>query len=118
MSINSGLIELIDNDSLVSLLQQKYSEHIFIKEFERTILNQSFKMASIIAEKIEIAAKIKLKGQPFYWSPYKPNEPYLSDEELNLFLFKGALHETYLNLIERSIVADSAILLKIDKEIS
>ena len=115
---NSGLIELIDNDSLVSLLQQKYSEHIFIKEFERTILNQSFKMASIIAEKIETAAKIKLKGQPFYWSPYKPNEPFLSDKELNLFLFKGALHETYLNLIERSIVADSAILLKIDKEIS
>ena len=115
---NSGLIELIDNDSLVSLLQQKYSEHIFIKEFERTILDQSFKMASIIAEKIETAAKIKLKGQPFYWSPYKPNEPFLSDKELNLFLFKGALHETYLNLIERSIVADSAILLKIDKEIS
>ena len=115
---NSGLIELIDNDSLVSLLQQKYSEHIFIKEFERTILNQSFKMASIIAEKIETASKIKLKGQPFYWSPYKPNEPFLSDKELNLFLFKGALHETYLNLIERSIVADSAILLKIDKEIS
>ena len=115
---NSGLIELIDNDSLVSLLQQKYSEHIFIKEFERTILNQSFKMASIIAEKIETAAKIKLKGQPFYWSPYKPNEPFLSDKELNLFLFKGALHETYLNLIEKSIVADSAILLKIDKEIS
>ena len=115
---NSGLIELIDNDSLVSLLQQKYSEHIFIKEFERTILNQSFKMASIIAEKIETAAKIKLKGQPFYWSPYKPNESYLSDKELNLFLFKGALHETYLNLIEKSIVADSAILLKIDKEIS
>ena len=115
---NSGLIELIDNDSLVSSLQQKYSRHIFIKEFERTILNQTFKMASIIAEKVETVAKIQLKGQPFYWSPYKPNEPYLSDKELNLFLFKGALHETYLNLIESSITADSVILRKIDEEIS
>ena len=115
---NSGLIELIDNDSLVSSLQQKYSRHIFIKEFERTILNQSFKMTSIIAEKVETAAKIRLKGQPFYWSPYKSNEPFLSDKELNLFLFKGALHETHLNLIESSIAADSVILLKIDEEIS
>ena len=115
---NSGLIELIDNDSLVSSLQQKYSRHIFIKEFEKTILNQSFKMTSIIAEKVEAAYKIQLKGQPFYWSPYKQNEPFLSDKELNLFLFKGALHETYSNMIERSIVADSVILLKIDKEIS
>ena len=115
---NSGLIELIDNDSLVSSLQQKYSRHIFIKEFEKTILNQSFKMTSIIAEKVETASKVQLKGQPFYWSTYKPNEPFLSDKELNLFLFKGALHETYLNLIKSSIAADSVILRKIDEEIS
>ena len=115
---NSGLIELIDNDLLVSSLQKKYSRHIFLKEFERLILNQSSKMNNLIAEKIEISNKTRLKGQPVYWSPFKSNEPFLSDKELNLFFYKGILHGDYSNMIKRSIAADSVILLKIEKEIS
>jgi len=115
---NSGLIELIDNDLLVSSLQKKYSRHIFLKEFERLILNQSSKMNNLVAEKIEISNKIQLKGQSVYWSPYKSNEPFLSDKELNLFFYKGILHGDYSNMIKRSIAADSVILLKIEKEIS
>ena len=115
---NSGLIELIDNDLLVSSLQKKYSRHIFLKEFERLILNQSSKMNNLVAEKIEISNKIQLKGQSVYWSPYKSNEPFLSDKELNLFFSKGILHGDYSNMIKRSIAADSVILLKIEKEIS
>ena len=114
---NSGLIELIDNDLLVSSLQKKYSRHIFLKEFERLILNQSSKMNNLVAEKIEISNKIRLKGQSVYWSPYKSNEPFLSDKELNLFFSKGILHGDYSNMIKRSIAADSVILLKIEKEI-
>ena len=70
---NSGLIELIDNDLLVSSLQKKYSRHVFIKEYERLILDLSSKMNDLVAGKIEVSDKIRLKGQSLYWSSYKSN---------------------------------------------
>ena len=114
---NSGLIELIDNDKLVLLLQQKYSMHLFIKEIEKIITTWTFKMVDLVDSKTALENKKKFKGQPIYWSPYKKDEPFLTHLEQNTLFSKSGFHEIYSGIIKRSIRRDSIVLKEIDKEL-
>ena len=115
---NSGLIELIDNDTLVSHLQNKYSRHNFYKTLESEISELSKKASGIVYDKVTLKNKKRLGGQPIYWSPYKQNSSYLSIEDINLIYHKRGFHEYYAKAIKSSIKKDSIIILKLKKEIS
>ena len=115
---NSGLIELIDNDTLVSYLQAKYSRHNFYKTLESIITDLSNKASNIVYDKVTLKNKKKLEGQPIYWSPYKQNSSYLSIKDINLIYHKRGFHEYYAKAIKLSIEKDSIIILKLKKEIN
>ena len=114
---NSGLIELIDNDTLVSYLQSKYSRHNFYKKLESVINELSYKASNIVYDKVTLENKKRLWGQPIYWSPYKQNSNYLSVKDINLIYHKRGFHEYYAKVIKSSIKMDSIIILTLKKEI-
>ena len=110
---NSGLMELIDNDVLVSKLQSKYSDHSHFKRLEAWI--SGFKELDKVANQ-----KISFKtiGKTLYGphGTYISNEP-LNNYELNVLTRKTGLFSYYAGLIKKRITADSLLILEIRKEI-
>jgi len=110
---NSGLMELIDNDSLVSKLQSKYSYHSHFKRLEAWISGFT-ELDKIANEKISS----KTIGRTLYGAhgTYLSNEP-LNNYELNVLARKSGLFSYYAALIKKSIISDSLLIIDIRKEI-
>ena len=61
---NSGLIELIENQEIVTLLQNKYSNHKFIKEIEYIILRD---FTPELRDFVSRNTKYNLEGEKILW---------------------------------------------------
>lgn len=112
---NSGLMELIGNDSLVADLQAKYSYHAHFKKIERFMKEQSEELNQMVYKKLSY----KTSGRTLYgpYGSYIDDDP-LTNYDLNLISHKTGLMTYYAGKIKKSIVQDSLLILDIKKEIS
>ena len=114
---NSGLIELIENQEIVTLLQNKYSNHKFIKEIETIILRD---FSPELRDFVSRNTKYNLEGEK-YFGVMEPKK-YLSKNKipqhiLEKFMNKAQYHKTYVMYVDRQLKMDSEIISKIDNEI-
>jgi len=114
---NSGLIELIENQEIVTLLQNKYSNHKFIKEIEYIILRD---FTPELRDFVSRNTKYNLEGQK-YFGIMEPKK-YLSKNKipqyiLEKFMNKAQYHKTYVMYVDRQLEMDSEIIKKINNEI-
>ena len=114
---NSGLLELIKNDKLVSLLQSKYSNHQFYKEIEKNISSLNQEMAISVNTKTSYKNKATdEKGEIRFYGVYIDENP-LTNFELNLIQHKSGLSNYYLKKINEGIQSDSIIIEYMKNEI-
>ena len=114
--INSGLIELIENRKLVSLLQEKYSDQTWYKKNNDLLLEMYLRDESF-NQFFESKNRRKHKNIIGYWTSYKANMRYLNDEEINKVSQSGSAHSLYASLMSRAIKQDSLIIKEIEKEL-
>ena len=113
---NSGLLELIDNDSLISLLHKKYSYHPFYKKIEDGIGKLNNKFRDSMLNKISYLSIGKTK----YWGGYGE---YISPSPLtnsDLLIVKDKLGMSYFysGIIKESMKEDSVLMDMIKQELS
>ena len=114
--INSGLIELIENRKLVSLLQEKYSNQTWYKKNNDLMLEMYLKDESF-NKFFESKNRRKHKNMIGYWTSFKVNVRYLNDVEINKVSQIGSAHSFYASLMTRAIKQDSLIIREIEKEL-
>lgn len=114
--INSGLIELIENRKLVSLLQEKYSSQTWYKKNNDLMLEMYLKDESF-NKFFESKNRRKHKNMIGYWTSFKVNMRYLNDVEINKVSQIGSAHSFYASLMTRAIKQDSLIISEIEKEL-
>lgn len=114
--INSGLIELIENRKLVSLLQEKYSNQTWYKKNNDLMLEMYLKDESF-NKFFESKNRRKHKNMIGYWTSFKVNMRYLNDVEINKVSQIGSAHSFYASLMTRAIKQDSLIISEIEKEL-
>ena len=110
---NSGLIELVEDDTLILLLQKKYSNHQVYKKYEEHINNYNLELIKVLNEKT-IRENYKSSDTPYKYKCLMNSNKSLSESDLNLIMHKGGLCETYCEDIRTSILRDSLILIHID----
>ena len=114
--INSGLIELIENRKLVSLLQEKYSAHTWYKKNNDLMLEMYLKDESF-NKFFESKNRRKHKNMIGYWTSFKVNMRYLNDVEINKVSQIGSAHSFYASLMSGAIKQDSLIIREIEREL-
>ncbi|MAJ38286.1 MAG: hypothetical protein CMC19_10350 [Flavobacteriaceae bacterium] len=115
--VNSGLIELIENRELVSLLQEKYSDQTWYEKNNHLLLEMYLRDNTF--DKFFSSENRRLhKNIIGYWTSYKPNMRYLNDLEINKVSQSGLAHSFYANLMRLAIRQDSLIIKEIDKELA
>ena len=114
---NSGLIELIENQEIVTLLQNKYSNHKFIKEIETIILRD---FSPELRDFVSRNTKYNLEGEKYFgimeprkYSSQKKIPQYI----LEKFMNKAQHHKTYIEYVKTQLEMDSEIISKINNEI-
>ena len=113
---NSGLLELIENDSLVYLLHHKYSYHQFYKKLEDHISEINHK----IQDNILIKTSYVGEGMTKYWGQYGlyiDSEP-LTNTDLLLVKEKFGMSDFYCLQIKNSMKRDSVLIDIIKQELS
>lgn len=117
---NSGLIELIEDDSLVMNLQFKYAIHAYFKKYEKTIRDSEIAIEEIVNRKtshIPIGELIFL--EKYYHGKYGTfsfNEP-LSDYDLSVISNKTNKCYLYVSQIGLALTRDSLLINSIKQEI-
>ena len=109
---NSGLIELVENDSLIMLLQQKYSSHQIYKQYESHIYVTNDELVRVFNQKTSGKELIpRSAGEPLYRA-YGPlnDEQVLTDADLNLVRSRLEFSSAYSKDILIGIERDSLIL--------
>ena len=113
---NSGLIELVENDSLILLLQQKYSCHQVYKQYENHIYVTNDELVKVFNEKTSgrnlnsPAPNRPLNGS--YGALVAGKE--LDDEDFNLIRSRFEFSTMYVKRIVEGIERDSLILKNIE----
>lgn len=115
--INSGLIELIENRKLVTLLQKKYSDQTWYRKNNDLMLEMYLRDDSF-NKFFESKNRRKHKNIIGYWTSYKTDMRYLNDEEINKVSQSGLAHALYADLMNRAIKQDSLIIKEIDLELN
>ncbi|MAR20797.1 MAG: hypothetical protein CMD25_01850 [Flavobacteriales bacterium] len=112
---NSGFLELIESDSLVTAIQNKYSYHEFYKEVESFIRNINDELTNIVDKKVSYrsAGKGAIIGN-FGTYIHKTG---LSNKELNVIKRKQEILQYYIPMIKNSIKSDSILIEQIQNEI-
>lgn len=109
---NSGLIELVENDSLIMLLQQKYSSHQVYKQYESHIYVTNDELVRVFNQKTSGRDLIpRSAAEPLiraYGSLNQGQE--LTDADLNLIRSRLELSSSYRRDILIGIERDSLIL--------
>ena len=112
---NSGLIELIENEKVVEMLQNKYIRHEFIKKIEgflndKVVLDDYFIRNTTYSPELEV-----FKG---FVKPSTMNHKNIEHHIIQKLLQKRSLHEFYLYNVDYQIGKDSSIVKEIKKEIN
>ena len=114
---NSGLIELIENQEIVTLLQNKYSNHKFIKEIESIILRD---FTPELRDFVSRNTKYNLEGEKYFgiMEPRKySSKNKIPQYILEKFMNKAQHHKTYIKYVNSQLEMDSEIISKINNEI-
>ena len=114
---NSGLIELIENRNLISLLQNKYSQHSYYNEVGNMFTELYFDNNSL-RKYLDSKNRKKHWGLAAYSTSFKSDMKYINDTEINMISSKSILHKLYSNLLKKALKTDSLILKEISEEIS
>ena len=114
---NSGLIELIENRNLVSLLQNKYSQHNYYKDVG-AMFTELYYDNKYLRKYLDSKNRKIHWGLAAYSTSYKSNMKYINDIEINMVSSKSILHKLYSNLLRKALKTDSLILKEISKEIN
>lgn len=112
---NSGLIELIENEKVVEMLQNKYNRHEFIKKIEkyineRTVLQEYFIRNTTYNPELDA-----FEG---FVKPSSMNHKKIEHYIIQDLLQKRNLHEFYLDVINSQIRRDSVLIKEIKNEIN
>ena len=115
---NSGLIELIENQEVVTLLQNKYSNHKFITEIESIILRD---FTPEIRDYMSRNTKYDLDGKKYFgfmesrrYSVKNKIPQYILEKLMN----KAQYHKQYIRFVDMQLNMDSEIVSKINEEIT
>ncbi len=111
---NSGLIELVEDDTLILLLQKKYSNHQVYKKYEDHINNANMELLKVLNEKTIRERGYSNDSHYRHKCSMAPNRT-LSESDLNLVMHKAGLCKTYCEDIITSISRDSLILIHLNK---
>lgn len=114
--LNSGLIELIENRKLVTLLQEKYSDQTWYRKNNDLLLEMYLRDDSF-NKFFESKNRRRHKNIIGYWTSYRADMRYLNDVEINKISHSGLAHSLYANLMKRAIKQDSLIIKEIEKEL-
>ena len=112
---NSGFLELIEDDSLVTSIQKKYSHHLFYKNLENYIKDINDDLNDIIYNKTSYKAKGKSGVLGNYGSYISPEN--LTNYDLNIISRKKDMAIFYLEFIEGSIKSNQSLIELIKMEI-
>tara|TARA_Y100001954_G_scaffold210360_1_gene236156 strand:- start:99 stop:785 length:687 start_codon:yes stop_codon:yes gene_type:complete len=112
---NSGFLELIEDDSLVTSIQKKYSHHSFYKSIENYIKDINDDLNDVIYSKTSFKAKGK-SGVIGNYGSYIHSQN-LTNYDLNIISRKKDISIFYLEFIESSIKSDQALIELIKMEI-
>lgn len=88
---NSGLIELVEDDTLILLLQKKYSNHEVYKKYEEHINNYNLELIKVLNEKT-IRENYKSSDTPYKYKCLMNSNKSLSESDLNLIMHNGGLY--------------------------
>jgi len=108
---NSGLIEFVEHDSLIMLLQKKYSSHLLYKQWESLILVNNDHLLQVFNQKTTGVGVTSGYGA-------LRDDVELSHEDFNLIRRRKELSSSYLRDIDESIARDSLILKTIQRLLS
>ena len=113
---SSGYIELIGNEKLVELLQNKYAQHNFMKKLEELIIKKSDGLTDFDFKNLKytgdsIGKQGFLVNKRFIGKLDIPNEVFER-------IFEAAYYRNYyIDLIKKRLVQDSLLKIEIKKEI-
>ena len=113
---NSGLIELVENDSLIMLLQQKYSNHQVYKQYENHIYVTNDELVRVFNEKTkgrELNSPNAERPLVSAFGALAEGEE-LDDEDFNLIRRRFEFSTGYIRNILTGIERDSLILKNIE----
>ena len=114
---NSGLIELIENQSLVSLLQSRYAETKVFSIFDDLFMQVYFDLKKFTFKNIDTQRKpFKKNYGPSTYGNYIGNSP-INVETMNYIIEKTQFHQFYTSIMQARIEQDKQILLLIKKEL-
>ena len=113
---NSGLIELVENDSLILLLQQKYSTHQEYKQWEKNIYVTNDELVRVFNQKTKGRDLNSPDAQSPLFSAYGAlaEGEELDDEDFNLIRRRFEFSTGYIRNIEAGVERDSLILKNIE----
>ena len=109
---NSGLIELVENDSLIMLLQQKYSSHQIYKQYESHIYVTNDELVRVFNQKTSGKELTPRSADEPLYRAYGPlnDGQVLTDADLNLVRSRLEFSSAYAKDILIGIERDSLIL--------
>jgi len=117
---NSGLMALIEDNTLVKNLQHKYAIHAYFKKYEETIRDAEKAIEEIVNRKTSPIPLDELVFLEKYshgqYGTYSSNEP-LSDYELSVIANKTNRCYHYVTQISLALTRDSILVNSIKKEI-
>ena len=117
---NSGLIELVEHDSLIILLQKKYSYHQLYKQYESHIYANNAELVKVFNEKTNGRKLINDEIGSRSYSGYGKllDNQELTSSDFNLIRRRLELSKSYSSSILDGIKRDSLIVVQLKRLIT
>lgn len=106
---NSGLIELIENEKVVTYLQNKYIYHEFYKKIEAEIMTEGRALSDFLYENTVLKDE-KRDDYGYYYNRVSKLKNTIPNEVLERLKNKKGLHDYYVNAIKNRIINDSLLI--------
>lgn len=106
---NSGLIELIENERVVTYLQNKYIYHEFYKKIEVELMTESRALSNFLYENTFLRSE-KRDKYGYYYDRVALMKTSIPNKVLERLRNKKGLHDYYVNAIKNRIKKDSLLI--------
>ncbi len=114
---SSGYLELIENESIVKSLQNKYSNHAWMKEVERFIIKKSDILIDFEFKNSELNSE-SLNDLGFFVDKKYIGDLNIPKEIIGRIIDKKFWQKYHLNSIKNRLRRDSILIEEITKEIN
>lgn len=114
---NSGLIELIENEAVVTALQNKYTNHNFYKQLEKYIMDSKNLLFDFLFQNTQLRSKKLNKLGLVYDRLFIGNTPF-PNEIIQRINESVTWHSFYLDRILYQMETDKALIALINEEIN